>query len=104
MLSLLFTLALTISALAEPEVLQAKFLGIEIGDYYHINLEDAEGNQHSFFLSGDESFQQYIENPESYVNSWVKLQWHSVQKDIPEAGGMMEIKEAISIEEAEDGH
>jgi hypothetical protein len=97
--SLVLLLALGSFVFAEPKSLQAKFLGIEIGDYYHINVEDADGNQHSFFLSGDESFDPFIKDPEGHKGQWVDLRWHTLEKDIPEAGGKMKIDEAISIVE-----
>jgi hypothetical protein len=97
LLSLLLLLTLCSSAFAEPKHLEAKFLGIEIGDYYHINVEDADGNQRSFFLSDDESFDPFIKDPESHKGDRVDLLWHTIEKDIPEAGGKMTIDEAISI-------
>lgn len=71
---------------------------VEVGDYYHIILKDDKGKEHSYFLSNHKSFDPLVNKPAAYKGKRVRLHWHSVEKEIPEAGGKMKIDEATSME------
>lgn len=80
------------------QVFVGKFVEIQVGDYAHLNVVDGKGNERSFWVSGDSSFEPFLEQPEKYRGKQVKVHWHKVKRNIPEAGGEMEIEEATSIE------
>lgn len=97
-LVLVITLALMSLALAaDTSTMKATFLGIEQGDYFHLNVKDDKGEERSFWISSDDSFKPFLDKPESYAGKKVEVTWHRVKREIPEAGGEMEIDEAVSI-------
>ncbi len=71
---------------------------VEVGDYYHLIIKDAKGKEHNLFVGDHKSFDPLVAKPTAYKGKKVRVQWHSVEKDIPEAGGKMKIDEATSIE------
>ena len=88
---------LTLPGQAEVRTLTGAFIDIEMGDYAHLLLEDAEGEQRSFFVSNDSSFDPFLEDPAKFKGRTITITWQSVTRTIPEAGGDMEIEEAVSI-------
>lgn len=97
-----FFLILTLPAVAKPQWMEATFKGIEMGDYAHLLVETVEGEEQSFFIANDPSFQPYLDAPEEHEGEQVRILWQRVEKVIPEAGGKMEIEEALSIMPAAD--
>lgn len=79
-------------------MMKATFKGIESGDYMHLVVENEDGEEQTFFISNDPSFQTYLDFPDKHEGEHVRVLWHKVEKTIPEAGGKMEIEEALSIE------
>lgn len=77
--------------------LEGKFVRIETGDYSHIVVLDAKGKEHSYFVGNDKSFDPLIAHPEKFKNKRVRVRWHSVTREIPEAGGKLKIDEAVSV-------
>jgi hypothetical protein len=96
LLLLLFTVSLAASA--DLQILRGKFVGIEQGDYVHLNIKNEKGEVQSFFITNDPSFQQLLDNPEKFTGRKVEVRWHTVERDIPEAGGKITIDEATSIQ------
>lgn len=86
-----------LSAGAES-VLTGVIKEIQVGDYYHIVIKDGKGKEHSFFVGKDKSFDGIVEKPEKFKGKKVRLHWHTIKKDIPEAGGPMQIDEATKLE------
>lgn len=95
----LLTIALTgmLAFAAQAEVLKGTFAGIDQGDYVHLNVKNEKGELQSFWLTQDKSFTPFVENPKKFQGKKVEVTWHKVTRDIPEAGGKMEIEEATSI-------
>ncbi len=91
-------LLLALPSSADLQTLQGTFVGVEVGDYYHLQIEDVKGQQRSFYMTEDPSFEPFIEQPESNKGLSVQVRWHTTEKDIPEAGGMMTVDEAVSIQ------
>lgn len=80
------------------QVLEGTFASIEQGDYFHINVVDQEGVEQSFFvLRGDSSFDPFFDTPDAYAGKNVRLEWKTSVEHIPEAGGDMEIDQALKI-------
>lgn len=82
---------------AEP-VLTGIVKNVEVGDYYHILIQDSKGKEHSLFLGNHKSFDPIVAKPAAYKGKKVRVHWRTVEKNIPEAGGKMKIEEATSIE------
>lgn len=91
-------LLLTLPALAKNHVLVGKFVDLEFGDYAHVLIEDAKGEQHSYFLGNDPALEKFVTDTDRYRGKRVRVHWRTVNKNIPQAGGEMEIEEAFKIE------
>lgn len=90
---------LSAPTMAEVSTLTGTFVGVSMGDYAHLQVRDAKGQERSFFvLTGDKSFEPFLESPQNYRGRRIRLKWRRVERNIPEAGGPMEIDEAISIQ------
>ncbi len=75
------------------------FQGIEQGDYGHWNMEDSNGNADSFFiLQPDETLDEVLANPEVFVGRKCTVKWKTSKENIPEAGGILEVKQILSVE------
>lgn len=95
---LLLSLFLCAGALAEPSVLTGKFVELQMGDYAHVEILDGAGKSHNFWLGNDPSLMKVVEHPDWYQGKKVKVTWQKVSRNIPEAGGNMEIEEVSKIE------
>lgn len=71
---------------------------VQVGDYYHLVVRDAKGKDHNFFVGKDKSFDALVKNPEKFKGRKVKVRWHTVEREIPEAGGKLKIDEATAVE------
>jgi hypothetical protein len=87
---------LTLSCLAETTV--GTFQEVQFGDYAHLIIIDENGEEQSFWLGNDPKLESLITDPEQYEGRKIKVQWHLVERDIPQAGGPMEIEEVISVQ------
>jgi hypothetical protein len=96
--SLLLVLLCCLTAAAQTQTLTGTFDSLEFGDYAHVNIADQRGEIHSFWLGNDPSLSKFVDHPEKYQGAPVKVHWHAVKRNIPEAGGEMEIEEAFRIE------
>ena len=96
-LSVVLGALLSAPLFAAPKVLEGAFVGVEMGDYAHLQVRDDKGKIHEFFVGNDKSFMPFLDKPEAYKNKRVRLEWHHINKQIPEAGGAMEIDEAVKI-------
>ena len=86
-------------ALAQADsLLEGTLVRFEMGDYAHISVRDKNGKEHDFFVGDDKSFDPIVGKPAKYKGKRVRVKWHTVTKDIPEAGGKMKIDEATSIQ------
>lgn len=75
------------------------FKGIEQGDYGHWNMADAEGKEVSFFiLQPDESVDKVLADPDAFVGKKCTVKWKKSKENIPEAGGIIDIEQILSVE------
>jgi hypothetical protein len=75
------------------------FKGIEQGDYGHWNMADSEGKEISFFiLQPDESVDKALADPDAFVGKKCTVKWKKSKEDIPEAGGVIEVEQILSVE------
>jgi hypothetical protein len=73
------------------------FAGVEQGDYFHLLLT-VDGEATSFFILQTEStLETLLADPDRYMGKEITVFWHRSTKDIPEAGGKMEIDTALSV-------
>lgn len=95
---LLMTLMLGASASAQPsQKMEGTFVRIDQGDYSHLILKDQAGKERDFFLWNGGKFDQLLDKPETYKGKRVQITWRNVTRNIPEAGGKMQLDEATSI-------
>lgn len=89
---------LTGAAAAQPsKTLDATFLRIDQGDYSHLIVKDKNGQEKDFWLWSKGKWDAVLSNPESWKGKRVRLTWRKVTRNIPEAGGNLELDEATSI-------
>lgn len=75
------------------------FQGIEEGDYSHWRLKTAAGKEITFFiLSPDDSVDKVLKKPESYIGKKCSVKWKTTKEKIPEAGGVMDVEQIVSVE------
>lgn len=75
------------------------FKGIEQGDYGHWNMADASGKELSFFiLQPDESIDKVLADPDSFIGKKCTVKWKKSKEDIPEAGGIIDVEQILSVE------
>lgn len=68
---------------------EGTFVGIEQGDYAHLQIKDRKGKDDSFIvLRPDKSVQPYLDNPAKLKGRQVRVHWK--EQTIPQAGGKME--------------
>lgn len=84
----------------QVNVTKGTFVEIEWGDYPHFNMKDEKGEDVSFWLAPDLPDDQY-EKFESGDKKGAKIEvkWRTIERDIPENGGMMELEEVFEIKE-----
>jgi len=92
------TLLFQVASAQADSLLEGTLVRFEMADYGHISVRDKKGKEHDFFVSNDKSFNPIQEAPAKYRGKRVRVHWHTVVKDIPEAGGKMKIDEATSIQ------
>lgn len=72
--------------------LSGKFVGFEVGDYLHAVIARADGSEESFFLERGMEIFLVDQAQES-----LELEVQTVEADIPEAGGILEIDRIHAI-------
>jgi hypothetical protein len=81
------------------KTLQGTYLTTEVGDYLHARIQGDDKVAYSFFLSEDFPEARSAEMMEGmWDGKAVKVQWRKIKRDIPEAGGFIEVEEMVSIE------
>lgn len=81
------------------QVTEGTYVGIEQGDYFHLNIVTDKGDEVSYFiLHPDKTFDPFLKNPEKFAKKKVRVTWESKEENIPEAGGKMQVDSALSIE------
>jgi hypothetical protein len=80
-------------------ILEGRFVEIQMGDYAHFIIRDVRGETHSFYLADD--------LPAALITPFeggrmggknVRLTWHWIYKDLPEAGGREWVREMTAVE------
>lgn len=75
------------------------FKDIEFGDYGHWNMLDEKGNELSLFiLQPDEAVDKVLAGPEAYAGKKCTVKWKKSKEDIPEAGGLIDVEQILSVE------
>lgn len=81
------------------QTLTGTYTETEEGDYYHALVKGEDGTDWSFFFAPDLDEARSGEMIEGLWNGKkVKVGWRKAERDIQEAGGMMELDEIVSIE------
>jgi hypothetical protein len=81
------------------ETLTGTYIATEQGDYFHAAIKGDDGTEYSFFFAPDLSEARADELVAGmYDGKKVKATWRKTERDIPEAGGMMEVDELVDIE------
>ena len=91
-------LLLQVASAHADSLLEGTFVRFQMADYGHISVRDKSGKEHDFFVSNYKSFDPIADKPAQYKGKRVRVHWHTVLKDIPEAGGKLKIDEATSIQ------
>jgi hypothetical protein len=79
--------------------LTGTYIATEQGDYFHAAIKGDDGTEYSFFFAPDLSEARADELVAGmYDGKKVKATWRKTERDIPEAGGMMEVDELVDIE------
>jgi hypothetical protein len=82
---------------AGGNVVKGTFTSLEMGDYLHFNMKSDAGEELSFFVM-DLSADQIAPFEEGGMEGKkVEVTWQKVMRNIPEAGGDMEIEEVTNI-------
>jgi len=75
------------------------FSEVEKGDYYHLDLEEADGEIATFFVvKADASVEPFINDPVKSKGTKIRVHWTERMQEIPEAGGATRLKVCDRIE------
>lgn len=72
------------------------FQEISWGDYPHFVMTDKKGNEIDFFCT--DACGPFMDAPKKFEGKKVRVRWQEIEKYIPEAGGVLPIREAVTIE------
>lgn len=72
------------------------FKEISWGDYPHFVMTDKKGNEISFFCT--DACGPFMDAPKKFEGKKVRVRWREIEKYIPEAGGVLPIREIVAIE------
>lgn len=76
------------------------FAGTEEGDYFHLDLQQADGEIQTFFvITRDASVDPFLNEPLKAKGKKIRVHWIEKMQDIPEAGGVTRLKVCQKIEE-----
>lgn len=103
LVALLATLFCFENALSETQgskgTTDGTFAGIERGDYAHLLVKTAKGQEESFFiLRPDKTVQAYLDNPDKLKGRRIRVYWEERNEQIPEAGGRQRIKLVTKVD------
>ncbi len=76
------------------------FKEISWGDYAHFILVNEKGEEEDFWIANDlptETVEKYESNKAK--GNKIEIKWRTVRRNIPEAGGEMEINEVFEVRE-----
>ena len=75
------------------------FSEVEKGDYYHLDLVEADGDIATFFvIKADASVEPFINDPVKSKGTKIRVHWTERMQEIPEAGGATRLKVCDRIE------
>jgi len=75
------------------------FSEVEKGDYYHLDLQEADGEIATFFvIKTDASVEPFINDPAKSKGTKIRVHWTERMQEIPEAGGATRLKVCDRIE------
>ena len=77
--------------------LEGRFVTVEVGDYVHLYVTDDKGVKRHFYVFGIPDFEKFMNSPEKFKDKRVRVTWHTVVRDLPEAGGKVTLNEATSV-------
>lgn len=76
------------------------FEGIEEGDYFHLRLRLADGEELTYLILRSEGLlDKVVENPGRYAGKKLKVHWEEKVLDIPEAGGKQQMTVCVRVEQ-----
>jgi uncharacterized protein YecT (DUF1311 family) len=88
-----------VTAAIGKQTMTGTFAGIEQGDYAHLKLTTADGNEEDFFVRSDANgLKALIDSPKKFVGKKIAVQWEERDEDIPEAGGKIKIRVALGAQ------
>lgn len=73
------------------------FQSLDMGDYMHFNMLSNDGQELSFFVMDIPADEIAPFEQGGMEGKSVEVKWRKVTRDIPEAGGAMEIEELTSV-------
>lgn len=75
------------------------FSGIEEGDFFHLDLEQADGEILTFFvITRDKSVDPFINDQAKERGKKIRVHWTEKMQDVPDAGGIIRLKVCDRIE------
>lgn len=72
------------------------FKEISWGDYPHFVMTDKKGKEINFFCT--DACGPFMDTPKKFAGKKVRVRWQEIERYIPEAGGVLPIREIITIE------
>ena len=83
----------------ETKVTEGKFLGVEQGDYMHLQMQDGKGKDFSFWCL-DEACRRIesVEEQKKLTGKMVRVHWRKVKKFLESAGEEVELELVTRIE------
>lgn len=73
------------------------FMSMDMGDYMHFNMRGDDGTELSFFVMDTPEDQIAPFEQGGMEGKAVEVTWRKSTRNIPEAGGEMEIEELVSV-------
>ncbi len=75
------------------------FSGVEEGDFFHLDLEQADGEVVTFFvITRDKSVDPFLNDPAKETGRKIRVHWTEKMQDVPDAGGIIRLKVCDRIE------
>lgn len=75
------------------------FSAVEEGDYFHLDLEQADGEIMTFFvITKDKSVDPFLNDSLKEKGKKIRVHWTEKMQEIPEAGGVIRVKVCDRIE------
>jgi len=76
------------------------FGGIEQGDFFHLRLQLADGEEQTYMILRSEGLlDKVVENPDRYIGKKLKVHWQEKVMHIPEAGGTQQMTICVRVEQ-----